>query len=151
MLHSIIVRISRKGFCKLIMALGNRQSYESVTACNHIKFGKITNKVRAYIVVALANIASFLAPFVYRAWQLNGFYGSGWFYSWERAFNNGPNYIIRLGYLILTIGIETPVVYFLLKNYSESKKRFISSILITNVITTILVAIIERLVCKGEW
>lgn len=116
-----------------------------------IHFGKIANRFRTFIVVTFANIVSFLVPYIYNTFRLSRFYGSGWIYAWERSFNNGPNYIIRLAYLILTLCIEIPLVYFLLKNCSKNKKILMFTIVIVNVITTILVAVLERLICQGQW
>jgi len=116
-----------------------------------IKFGKVGDKVRAFIIVTIANIASFIAPYLYSACKLSEFYGSGLVYAWERAFNNGPNYIIRFAYLILTLCIEVPLVYFSLRNRSNDKKRLLIVIITVNVITTILVGVLERLLCQGQW
>ena len=115
-----------------------------------IVYGKVEKKVRVFVIVTFANIASFIAPYIYSTYRLNGFYCSGWGYAWERAFNNGPNYIIRLVYLVLTLCIEVPLVYFLLKNRSKSKKKLLLITIAVNVITTIVVAIIERLLCQGR-
>ena len=116
-----------------------------------LRFGKIRDRLRTFVVVAFANIVSFVAPYIYSASRLLRFYGSGWLYPWERAFNNGPNYIIRFAYLLLTLCVEVPLVYFLLKNYSKNKKMFLLSIIIVNVVTTISVAVLERLLCRGKW
>jgi hypothetical protein len=116
-----------------------------------VVYGKIKEKIRAFIVVTFANIASFAAPYVYRTFKLNRFYGSGWSNAWERAFNNGPNFIIRSLYLILTLCIEVPLVYFLLRNHSKDKRNLLLAIIILNVITTVIVAILERLICLGRW
>jgi heme/copper-type cytochrome/quinol oxidase subunit 4 len=116
-----------------------------------IVYGKVEEKVKAFVIVTFANIASFIAPYVYSTFRLNRFYCSGWSYAWERAFNNGPNHIIRLAYLMLTLCIEVPLVYFLLKNRSNNKKRLLLITIAVNVITTIVVAVLERLLCQGRW
>ncbi len=114
-------------------------------------FGKVSEIVRTFIIVTIANIASFIAPYIYSTFKLNRFYGSGLFYAWERAFNNGPNYLIRLVYLLLTLCIEVPLVYFLLKNRSSDKKRLLLVTIAVNVITTIVIAVLERFLCQGQW
>lgn len=116
-----------------------------------IVYGKIEEKVKAFVIVTFANIVSFITPYIYSTFRLNRFYCSGWRYAWERAFNNGPNYIIRFTYLMLTLCIEVPLVYFLLKNRSNNKKRLLHITIAVNVITTIIVAILERLLCQGRW
>lgn len=114
-------------------------------------YGKVKGKVNVFIIVTFANIVSFIAPYIYSTSILNRFYGSGWGYAWERAFNNGPNYIIKLAYLLLTLFIEVPLVYFLLKNQSNNKKKLLFITIVVNVITTIAVAVLERLLCQGQW
>ncbi|MDR7871242.1 MAG: hypothetical protein RIN55_10300 [Tissierellaceae bacterium] len=116
-----------------------------------IIYGRIEGKARAFGIIALANIASFVAPYIYSSFRLNMFYGSGLFYSWERAFNNGPNYIIRFGYLLLTLCIEVPLVYYLLKKQVKSKRKLLIITTSLNVITTVIVAILERVFCQGQW
>lgn len=116
-----------------------------------IHFGQIASKLRAFIIVAIANIASFLAPYLYSSIQLKVLYGEVWFYALERSFNNGPNYIVRSGFLLLTLCIEMPLVYFLLRKCSKNKKALVFTIFITNVITTVLVGVLERIICKGQW
>lgn len=116
-----------------------------------IVYGKVGEKVRTFVIVTFTNIASFIAPYIYSTLKLNRFYGSGLDYAWERAFNNGPNYIIRLIYLFLTLCIEVPLVYFLLRNRSSDKKRLLLVTIAVNVITTIVVAVLERFLCQGQW
>jgi len=72
-------------------------------------------------------------------------------YSIFAAFNKGPYYIILAGYLILTIAVELPIVYFLLRKDSVSRKNLLVSILLSNIVTTLLVAVCERIICVGQW
>ena len=116
-----------------------------------IYFGKIPKKLRAFIAVAFANIVSFLVPYIYSTFRLSKFYGSGWTYAWERSFNNGPNFIIGLYYLFLTLCIEIPLVYFSIRGSCRNKKTLIFTIVIVNIITTIVVAVLERIICQGQW
>lgn len=106
------------------------------------KLGKVT------LVVLLANILSFLAPYLIRAYRFiptsGGFYLKG-------AFNKGPFYMVMLGYLILTILFEVPVVYAVLRENVKSKKRLVTMIVGLNFITTIVVAVLERTLCQGIW
>ena len=62
-----------------------------------------------------------------------------------------PQYIIGPFYYVLTIGIELPIVYFFIKKESTNKKRLVNTIIIVNLITTLITFIIERLICKGTW
>lgn len=113
-----------------------------------LKMNCITNAKRVFLIICLANILSFVSPYIERAYRFIPTSGG---FSISAAFNKGPYYIVLAGYLMLTLIIEIPVVYLLLKKYVKSKKRLISSILCTNIITTILVAIGERILCIGRW
>ncbi len=123
----------------------------SIETWGVIAYGQVKEKVRVFVIVTFANIVSFVTPYIYSTCILNRFYGSGWAYAWERAFNNGPNYIIRFVYLILTLCIEVPLVYFLLKNQSSNKKKLLLIAIAINIITTVVVAVLERLLCQGQW
>lgn len=62
-------------------------------------------------------------------------------------------YTVGTYYFILTLLAEGPIMYFSLKKDvgDTRKKRLLSAIIISNLITTILVAVIERSVCYGIW
>lgn len=117
-------------------------------------FGKTKGIMRTFIVVAIANAASFVMPYFIYAYRIK-FYGVGfgadWKYVWEKAFNSGPNYIVGFVYLILTLCVELPIAYLLLKNHSENKKQLFYTIIVVNVITTAVVAVMERILCRGMW
>ena len=105
----------------------------------------IIKPFRLLLVVCAANLASFLLPFaVLLAPDEVG-------YTFEMSINHWPTYIIGLGYLFLTLIVEVPVVYYSLRGVVENKKKLVNSIIIVNVITTVMVAVIERIVCKGSW
>jgi hypothetical protein len=112
------------------------------------KFAKVDNTKRAILVIGLANLLSFLAPYLERAYRFmavtGGFYLSA-------AFNKGPYYIIFAGSLLLTVIVELPVVYFLLRKNTENQRKLILSIIASNIVTTIIVAVLERLICIGQW
>jgi hypothetical protein len=109
--------------------------------------GKVKNFRRIFYVVALANLFSYLAPYIERAYR---FIPTGGF-SISSAFNKGPFYIVRLGYLILTIVIELPIAYWLLRKQTDNQKMLAISIIGSNILTTVAVAIVERIVCIGQW
>lgn len=110
--------------------------------------GKVADIKKSFIVVALANIFSFLAPYVFRAYRFIPTSGG---FNLLAAFNKGPYYIVLAGYLVLTIIVELPIVYFMLKREAKGKMGLILSILMSNIITTILVALCERQICIGRW
>lgn len=110
--------------------------------------GKVADIKKSFIVVALANIFSFLAPYVFRAFRFIPTSGG---FNLPDAFNKGPYYIVLAEYLILTLIVELPIVYFLLKKEAKGKWGLMISILTSNIITTILVALCERQICIGRW
>lgn len=113
-----------------------------------IKFGKVPYPKKTFMVVSLANLLSFIAPYFERAYRFIPTSGG---FSLLDAFNKGPYYMILAEYLFLTIVIELPIVYLLLKESSKDRKNFIISIVISNIVTTLLVAVCERIVCRGRW
>ncbi|WP_343770884.1 hypothetical protein [Clostridium malenominatum] len=114
------------------------------------KYGTVQGKDKVLIVVALANIASFVLPYIERAKRFMAVAGH-WYYAWIKAFDSGPYYIVLTGYLILTLIVEFPIVYLVLKKYSKDNKTLGKAILVANIITTLIVAVLERLLCHGRW
>ncbi len=112
------------------------------------RFGKIANLKKAFTIVSFANLLSFLAPYFERAYRFIPTSGG---FSIMAAFNKGPYYIVLMGYLLLTLIVELPVVYLLLRKYTTSKKKLIAAILLSNILTTLLVAVCERIICIGQW
>lgn len=112
------------------------------------KFAKVDNTKRAFLVIGLANLLSFLAPYLERAYRFmavtGGFYLSA-------AFNKGPYYMVFAGSLLLTVIVELPVVYFLLRKNSVNRRNLVLSIVASNIVTTCIVAVLERLICVGRW
>ena len=96
------------------------------------------------VAVILANAASFLLP--YSVLVFNQVYPK-----FEDALNAGPNYIVGFGFVMLTLLIEIPIVYNLLKKHVDSKKKLLWSIIGSNIVTTAMVAVIERMVTNGYW
>lgn len=113
-----------------------------------IKAGRVSNSKKAFYIICLANIMSFIAPYLERAYRFIPTSGG---FSIFAAFNKGPFYMILAGYLILTIAVELPIVYFLLKKESANRKNLLISILLSNTVTTLLVAVCERIICVGQW
>ena len=102
---------------------------------------------RVGVIVILANLLSFVAPF-FLDWGLGQYQLLG--YDFERFLNNTPRYIIGMTYGLLTLAVEVPVVYNMFKKNVESKKLFITTVAV-NVFTTAMVFAIEHIVCKGVW
>ena len=96
-------------------------------------------------VVMIANAASFLLPYVFLKASLS------WYGTFEHILDSGPHYIVSGVFLLLTIIIEMPIVYNVLKSKVQDKKMLRLTIIVSNVITTAGVAIIERLITEGHW
>jgi len=102
---------------------------------------------RVCVVVILANLLSFVAPF-FLDWGLGQYQLLG--YDFKRFLNNTPRYIIGMTYGLLTLAVEVPVVYTLFKTKVEHKKLLLT-VGALNVFTTVMVFAIERIVCEGAW
>jgi len=113
-----------------------------------VLIGRIPDLKKSLIVISLANLFSFLAPALFRAIRFYPVSGS---LSLGAAFNKGPYYIVLTGYLVLTLIVELPIVYWLLRKDTRKKLNLIIAILVSNIITTLLVAVCERLICVGSW
>lgn len=113
-----------------------------------VKFGKVVSSKKVFLIVSLANLLSFIAPYLERAYRFIPTSGG---FSIMAAFDKGPYFMILFGYLVLTIIVELPVVYLMLRKESSSKKNLIIAILLSNIVTTLLVAIFERIICVGRW
>ncbi len=100
--------------------------------------------MKTAVAVILANAASFLLP--YSVLVFNQVYPK-----FEDALNAGPNYIVGFGFVMLTLLIEIPIVYYLLKKHVDNKKKLLWSIIGSNIVTTAMVAVIERMVTNGYW
>ena len=112
------------------------------------KLGQVKDYKKVLLVVGLANTLSFLAPYIERAYRFIPTSGG---FSLMAAFNKGPYYMVLMGYLFLTLLVELPVVYLLLRKMSSSKKKLFLGILLSNIVTTLIVAILERIICVGSW
>lgn len=100
--------------------------------------------MKTAVAVILANAASFLLPY---ALLLN----DPVYPKFDDMLNAGPNYIVGAGFVILTLVLEIPVIYNLLKKHVDSKKKLLWAIVGSNTVTTAMVAVIERMVTNGYW
>ena len=100
--------------------------------------------MKTAVAVILANAASFLLPY---ALLLN----DPVYPKFDDMLNAGPNYIVGAGFVILTLVLEIPIVYNLLKKHVDNKKKLLWSIIGSNIVTTAMVAVIERMVTDGHW
>ncbi|MCQ2547002.1 MAG: hypothetical protein MJ161_05585 [Clostridia bacterium] len=95
-------------------------------------------------IVILANAASFLLPY---AILLTDQVHPGL----QNVLNSGPYYIVSAFFLSLTIGLEFPIIYNSLKKHVDNKKKLLCTIIGANIVTTVMVAVIERIVTDGYY
>ena len=96
--------------------------------------------------VAVANIISFLLPYV-----INGLMCVRVGFDFIYFLNGSPAYTVGFYYLILTLISEIPIVYNGLKKSATDRTGLLKNVFAANCITTVIVAIIERVVCRGSW
>ncbi|RNA69916.1 hypothetical protein [Alteribacter keqinensis] len=117
-------------------------------------FGRLVKSVRVLVIgigaVVLANFVSFILPYAVRAGNFL-IYSGEWGIAWNMAATSGPYYIILLGYLGLTVLVEVPIVYYALKRYTRQVKTLLIVIITVNIITTLFVALMERMMFHGQW
>ena len=95
--------------------------------------------------VAVANIASFLMPYLLIYIQ------SSTQESFKELLDTSPSYIVGIVFLIITCAVEIPIVNKVLKNDTQNGKRLFTVSIIANIITSLFAAILERLVTEGGW
>lgn len=115
-------------------------------------FNKIAKIRKVFIIILTANIVSFLIPYACLGIPEGGGmeYG-GFFEQISYMAEKSPAYIIGMIYFVLTLISEIPIVYFSLKNHVRNKKRFFILIIFANTITTLIIAVLERITYKGSW
>ena len=106
---------------------------------------KTGQALKALGTVTLANAASFLLPYAFLKASLS------WYGTFDHILDSGPHYIVSGVFLLLTIIIEMPIVYNVLKSNVQSKRMLQITIIVSNIITTAGVAVIERLITEGYW
>lgn len=115
-----------------------------------IKFiAKVPNIAKVFCFVVIGNIISFLAPYVYAS-VIGVITDTPWV-DLEYMVTQTEFYTVGTIFLILTVIAELPVVYFSLRKEAKSKLALTLTIIGANVVTTGAVALIERLLCHGEW
>ena len=103
---------------------------------------------KTLMLVTAANLMSFLLPYLF-LYQDQKFINGG--REIREMLDRGPFYIVGAFYLIITLVVEVPLVYAGLKNEMKDKKRGFLTIIASNVVTTVLVCVAERMICRGHW
>ena len=104
---------------------------------------------KVFLAVLFANLISFVTPYLLE-WLFvisePGLEGTSFFDAIER---NGF-YTVGLFYIIITLVAEVPIVYNILKKNVGSRERLSITIFCSNIMTTLITAIVERALCWGE-
>ena len=96
-------------------------------------------------IVIGANLLSFLLPYGLLA------VGNSWYGTFQDILESGPCYIVSVMFQIMTLAVELPVVYKVMKKHVQNKRMLLWTIIGSNTVTTIMVAIIERMITEGAW
>ena len=110
-------------------------------------FSKSTKFNKIITFVILGNLLSFLAPYF---WKYLISLMPHSIYNFSMMLDRGPHYIVGIAYLVLTLIVEFPVVYFSVKKDAKKQQGLIKGIIISNIITTIFTALVEHILCRGH-
>ena len=116
------------------------------------RVNRIRRPWKPFLVVALANLLSFLLPYAFLGMLPQVFMEHlGFFERISYAVASYPYYTVGIAFLLLTLLVEMPVVYFSLRRAVENPKRLLAFIAAANLVSTILAAAAERVFCRGSW
>lgn len=109
-------------------------------------FLKIGNWHRVFTGVLIGNLISFAVPYI-------GYSNTPPYYDMPLSYilERGPFYTVCAAFLFLTIAVELPFIYFWLKKSVKNKKLLVLVTVLANVVTTAMVAVVERVLCEGHW
>ena len=110
-------------------------------------FLKIGNWHKVFVGVLIGNLISFSVPYI--GYSNTTPYAG--YYTLTQILNRGPFYTVGGAFLLITILVELPFMYFWLKKDVTDKKKLIAVTVVANVVTTFAVAVIERVFCQGYY
>ena len=108
---------------------------------------KIENFYRTFCGVLIGNLISFAVPYI--GYSNTTPYAG--YYTLTQILNRGPFYTVGAAFLIITILVELPFMYFWLKKEVENKNKLVAVAILLNTVTTVMVAVIERVFCEGYY
>lgn len=111
-------------------------------------FARLESLFRTVIYVVVANLISFICPYIVNYCNLVDVKG---YQSVSDMFEHWPVYTVGGCFLLMTIAVELPIVYFGLRERVEDRRKLKKIIVIANVLTTVMVAVVERIFCQGHW
>jgi hypothetical protein len=106
---------------------------------------RIYRSLKVFIVVMAGNLLSFLTPYALKALDSP----NGLLQTYSQQLEHNHYFNISIIYLGITLLVELPFVFKLLQKDTDEEKKLFCTILIVNIVTTALVALIERLLCPG--
>lgn len=110
-------------------------------------FLKIGNWHRVFTGVLIGNLISFAVPYI--GYSNTTPYAD--YLSLPEILNRGPFYTVGTAFLIMTLAVELPFMYFWLKKDVKNKRLLVLVTVLANVVTTAMVALVERLFCEGYY
>ena len=107
---------------------------------------KTENFYRTFSGVLIGNLISFAVPYI-------GYSNTPPYYDMPLSYilERGPFYTVGAAFLIITILVELPFMYFWLKKEVENKKKLVAVAILLNTVTTVMVAVVERVFCEGYY
>lgn len=108
-------------------------------------FGKINMLRKTALLVISANLLSFAFPYIYP------YFGWTPHYSLDMLIENTPSYTVTAVFLIMTLAVEVPFIYIALRRNCSNKLNLIVSLILSNTVTTLLAAAVERIICRGTY
>lgn len=110
-------------------------------------FLKVENWHKTFVGVLIGNLISFAVPYIgySNTTPYAGYYTLG------QILNRGPFYTVGGAFLLITLLVELPFMYFWLKKDVKNKRLLVIVTVLANVVTTAMVALCERLLCEGYY
>lgn len=105
--------------------------------------GKVRKKVLVTGVVIVSNLISFIVPYLLK--MINDVHPGA------EALESMPFYTVGLLYLLLTLVIEVPISYIIMDKYVKDRRQLFIVLVVANIVTTVIVALFEHILCKGYW
>lgn len=110
-------------------------------------FCRIDKTDRVFVPVFIGNIISYLMPYAVDVLLVHSEHLMTVREFWQR----GHFYTVGTVYLFMTLIAEIPVVYSFLKKKATDPKTLFKVTFAVNVLTTVIVALTERIICRGRW
>ncbi len=110
-------------------------------------FCNIERTDRVFIPVFIGNIISYAMPYITDALIVR----SEHLYTLSEFWDRGHFYTVGTVFLLMTLVAEIPVVYAFLKKKATNPKTLLKAAFAVNVLTTVIVALTERIICRGRW